>query len=250
MSSSNKIVLITGGSRGIGAATAMAAADLGYNVIVNYKANSEAAHQMVNTIRKQGKQAEAIQADISKEGDVVQLFRKVDAIGPVYALINNAATIDKQMSLVDMTAERIQRIFDTNVLGTFLSSREAVKRMSTVRGGGGGVIVNISSGAAQNGSPGDYIDYAASKGAIDTFTVGLAREVAKEGIRVNAIRPGFVDTDIHHESGVISKLDDIARQIPMGRIGKPEEIAQAILWLISDKSSFTTGAILNVTGGR
>lgn len=243
----SKVVLITGGSRGIGAATALLAAAEGYAVGVNYRKDEQSAAKIVDLIRQNGGQAIAIRADISQEKEVETLFDQVCThLGPLDALVNNAGILDTRMPLVDMPAERIRQIFEVNVVGTLLCSREAVRRMSVGRNGQGGAIVNVSSAAARLGSPFEYVDYAASKGAVDTFTIGLAKEVAKEGIRVNAVRPGFIDTDIH-EAG---RLDQVLGFVPLGRAGQAEEVAQAILWLLSDKASFTSGAIIDVAGGR
>lgn len=243
----SKVVLITGGSRGIGAATALLAAAEGYAVGVNYRKDDQSAAKIVDLICQNGGQAIAIRADISQEKEVETLFDQVCThLGPLNALVNNAGILDTRMPLADMSSERIRRIFEVNVMGTLLCSREAVRRMSVGRNGQGGAIVNVSSAAARLGSPFEYVDYAASKGAVDTFTIGLAKEVAKEGIRVNAVRPGFIDTDIH-EAG---RLDQMLGFVPLGRAGQAEEVAQAILWLLSDRASFTSGAIIDVAGGR
>jgi len=247
----SKVLIITGGSRGIGAATARLAARRGYSVCVNYLQGQPAAQEVVRAIEEENGRAIAVQADISAESDVVRLFETVDReLGRLSALVNNAATIAPQMRLEAMDAARLQRIFATNVIGTFLCSREAVRRMSTEHGGAGGAIVNVSSAAARLGSAGEYIDYAASKGAVDTLTIGLAKEVAKEGIRVNAVRPGLIYTDLHASSGEPGRVDRLKKMVAMKRGGQPEEIATAILWLLSDEASYTTGAILDVTGGR
>ncbi len=247
----NPIVLITGASRGIGAATALLAAQKGYAVAVNYQANSLAADQVVQEIRSKGGQAIAVQADVAIETEVMAMFKRIDAeLGPLTALVNNAGVIDVAARVDEMSVDRLKRMFNTNVLGSFLCAREAVRRMSTRHGGVGGVIVNVSSGAARLGSAGEYVDYAASKGAIDTFTVGLAREVATEGIRVNAVRPGIIDTDIHASGGQPERVHLAAPQIPLQRAGTALEVAQAILWLLSSESSFSIGAVLDVTGGR
>ena len=247
----NPIVLITGASRGIGAATALLAAQKGYAVAVNYQANSLAADQVVQEIRSKGGQAIAVQADVAIETEVMAMFKRIDAeLGPLTALVNNAGVIDVAARVDEMSVDRLKRMFNTNVLGSFLCAREAVRRRSTRHGGAGGVIVNVSSGAARLGSAGEYVDYAASKGAIDTFTVGLAREVATEGIRVNAVRPGIIDTDIHASGGQPERAHLAAPQIPLQRAGTALEVAQAILWLLSSESSFSIGAVLDVTGGR
>ncbi|HBL56295.1 MAG TPA: SDR family oxidoreductase [Candidatus Lambdaproteobacteria bacterium] len=245
------VLIVTGGSRGIGAATALIAGRNGYAVCVNYLKNEEAAEKIVNEINSNGGRAIAVCADISLEEEVVDLFQTVDVqLGTVSALVNNAGILETQMRIADMDAARLNRVFLTNITGSFLCAREAVKRMSRKNGGNGGAIVNVSSAAARLGSPGEYVDYAASKGAIDTFTIGLAREVAEEGIRVNAVRPGIIDTDIHASGGEPGRVDRIKGTIPMKRGGSPEEVARAIMWLLSGESSYTTGALLDVSGGR
>lgn len=246
-----EVILITGASRGIGAATALLAAQRGYAVCVNFRADRSAAEQVVHSITAAGGRAMAVAADISKESDVERLFETCDRdLGPLSALVNNAGVLDRQMRVADMDIARVHRIFATNVFGSFLCAREAVRRLSTKRGGRGGAIVNVSSGASRLGAPGEYVDYAASKGAVDTFTVGLAKEVADEGIRVNAVRPGFIYTDIHASGGEPGRVDRVKHFVPMRRGGTPEEVAHAILWLLSPDASFTTGSFLEVTGGH
>lgn len=221
-----------------------------YAVAVNYRRRQDAAEKVVETIRRSGGVALAVAADIAEEGEVEGLFETVDReLGPLAALVNNAGILERQSRLEDLDAARLRRIFDTNVVGSFLCAREAVRRLSTRHGGNGGSIVNVSSIAARLGSPGEYVDYAASKGALDTMTLGLAKEVAAEGIRVNGLRPGFVYTDIHASGGEANRVDRVKDRVPMGRGGQPEEIARAILWLLSDESTFCSGAILDVAGG-
>jgi NAD(P)-dependent dehydrogenase (short-subunit alcohol dehydrogenase family) len=247
----HRVVLITGACRGIGAATAMVAAAHGYAVAVNYKSNQQAADACVDAIRGRGGRAVAIQADVSVESDVVRLFETCDReLGPLTALVNNAGILDTQSRVEAMDAARLQRIFATNVTGAFICAREAVKRMSTKHGGRGGAIVNLSSRAAVLGSPNEYVDYAASKAAVDTLTIGLAQEVASEGIRVNAIRAGVIYTDIHASGGEPGRVDRMKASVPMRRGGTAEEVARAALWLLSDEASYTTGSFLDVSGGR
>ena len=247
----DQVLLITGGGRGIGAATALLAAQRGYAVAVNYASNSLAADEVVRTIRAGGGTAVAVQADVGDEAQVAAMFQKVDArLGRLTALVNNAGVVDVQARVDEMSVARLERMFRTNVIGSFICAREAVRRMSTRYGGAGGAIVNISSGAARLGSPGQYVDYAASKGAIDTFTIGLAKEVAAEGIRVNAVRPGLIDTEIHASGGMPDRAFELAPTVPMQRTGSADEIAGAILWLLSEEASYTTMALLDVTGGR
>ncbi|MEO8098705.1 MAG: SDR family oxidoreductase [Acidobacteriota bacterium] len=245
------VMIVTGGARGIGAATAKLAAARGYAVCINYQHSREAAHEVALEITSTGGTALAMQADISSEEAVEALFRQVDStLGRVSALVNNAATLEAQMRLEAMDTARIGRIFAVNVFGAMLCAREAVRRMSTRHGGTGGGIVNVSSGAAKYGSPGEYVDYAASKGAIETFTVGLASEVAQEGIRVNAVRPGYIYTALHAKGGEPQRVDRVKTLVPMQRGGQPEEVARAILWLLSEEASYTTGTIIDVAGGR
>jgi NAD(P)-dependent dehydrogenase (short-subunit alcohol dehydrogenase family) len=245
------IVLVTGGGRGIGAATARMAAARGYDVCVNYRVNREAAGRIVAEAEAAGRRAIAVGADVSIEADVVRMFDVCDReLGRVDALVNNAAILEKQARLDAMDAARITRVLATNVLGPFLCAREAVKRMSTKYGGRGGAIVNVSSGASRLGSPNEYIDYAASKGALDTMTTGLAREVAAEGIRVNAVRAGHVYTELHASGGEPDRVERVKSLVAMKRGGQPEEIAYAILWLLSTEASYATGAFLDVSGGN
>jgi NAD(P)-dependent dehydrogenase (short-subunit alcohol dehydrogenase family) len=245
------ILLVTGGSRGIGAATARLAAARGYAVCLSYRSNAAAAGTVVADIERAGGDAFAVQADVASETDVLRLFATVDARpGRLAVLVNNAGILERQTTLLDMEAARWQRVLATNVTGSFLCAREAVRRMSTKFGGAGGAIVNVSSMAAKLGSPGEYVDYAASKGAIDAMTIGLAREVAAEGIRVNAVRPGVIYTDIHASGGEPGRVDRVKGSVPMQRGGTAEEVAQAILWLASDEASYSTGTFIDVSGGR
>ena len=246
-----KPLLVTGGSRGIGAAVCRSAAAAGWRVAVNYRSNREAADTVVRDIQSAGGEAFAVQGDASVEADILSMFAAVDQrFGRLGALVNNAGVVDGKARLDEMDAARFERMLRINIFGPMLCAREAVKRMSTLHGGDGGAIVNVSSVAAVLGSAGEYVDYAASKGAIDTFTVGLAREVATEGIRVNAVRPGTIDTEIHASGGQPDRAARVAPMIPMRRAGRADEIAQAIVFLLSDASSYTTGAILDVSGGR
>lgn len=246
-----KVILITGASRGIGAATARLAGERGYSVCVNYRTNREAAEAVVNAIEGRGAKAVAVAADVAIEGDVVRLFETCDkTLGSLTALVNNAGILETQTRIEHIDAARVTRIFATNVVGPFVCAREAVRRMSTSHGGAGGAIVNVSSGASRLGSPGEYVDYAASKGAIDTLTIGLAQEVAQEGIRVNAVRAGFIYTEMHASGGEPNRVDRVKEFVPMKRGGSVDEVARAILWLLSDEASFTTGSFIDVTGGK
>jgi NAD(P)-dependent dehydrogenase (short-subunit alcohol dehydrogenase family) len=246
-----KVVLITGASRGIGAATALLAAQRGWAVAVNYVANSLAADGVVRQIRDAGGTAMAVQADVAIEAQVLRLFETVDAkLGRINGLVNNAGVVDMPSRVDAMTVARLERMWTTNITSSFVCAREAVKRMSTNHGGTGGSIVNLSSAAARLGSPGQYVDYAASKAAIDAFTIGLAKEVALEGIRVNAVRPGIIDTDIHASGGLPDRVSQVAPMVPMQRAGTAHEVAEAIVWLLSETSSYTTGSFVDVTGGR
>jgi NAD(P)-dependent dehydrogenase (short-subunit alcohol dehydrogenase family) len=247
----SRTVLITGGSRGIGAVTARLAGARGYAVCVNYQAHRDAADGVVRDITAAGGTALAVPGDVAVEADVARLFSACDqAFGPLTALVNNAGVVDAKTRVDEIDLARLQRMFAINVFGAFLCAREAVRRMSTAHGGAGGVIVNVSSVAARLGAPGEYVDYAAAKAAIDAFTIGLSKEVATEGIRVNAVRPGIVHTEIHASGGQPDRIGRIAPLVPMQRGGQPEEIAHAILWLLSDEASYTTGALLDVAGGR
>ncbi|HEX5534464.1 MAG TPA: SDR family oxidoreductase [Actinomycetales bacterium] len=245
------VLLITGASRGIGAATALLAAQHGYRVCVNYHRNESAAHTVVKEISDAGGTAIAVQADIGRTSDVERLFATVDdQLGLLTALVNNAGVLERQCRVEELDEERLLRVLTTNVVGSFLCAKQAVLRMSTRHGGRGGAIVNVSSAAARLGSPNEYVDYAASKGAVDTFTRGLALEVAAEGIRVNCVRPGIIHTDIHASGGDPTRVERLAGQLPMRRGGQPEEVAEAILWLLSDAASYSTGSFIDLAGGR
>jgi NAD(P)-dependent dehydrogenase (short-subunit alcohol dehydrogenase family) len=247
----SEVMLVTGASRGIGAATARLAAARGFAVAVNYKASRQAAEALVDEIAGAGGRAIAVQGDVAVEADVKRLFETVDGeLGTLGVLINNAGILEAAMRLDEMTVERWQRVLATNVVGSFLCAREAVRRMSTRHGGSGGTIVNVSSAASRLGGPGEFIDYAASKGAIDAMTIGLSKEVAREGIRVNAVRPGLIETGIHASGGQPDRVERLKDAVPMGRGGTPEEVAEAILWLASEPSSYITGVLLDVTAGR
>lgn len=247
----SKVVLVTGASRGIGAATAILAGKQGWAVAVNYVANSVAADAVVRHIVAAGGKAIAVQADVAVQADILRLFATVDEkLGRLDALVNNAGVVDMPARVDGMSVERLERMWTTNITSSFVCAAEAVKRMSTKYGGKGGAIVNLSSAAARLGSPGQYVDYAASKAAIDTFTIGLAKEVAAEGIRVNAVRPGVIDTEIHASGGLPDRVAQLASQLPMQRAGTAHEVAEAIVWLMSETSSYTTGSIVDVTGGR
>ncbi|KQZ49299.1 sugar dehydrogenase [Rhizobium sp. Root149] len=246
-----KVLLVTGGSRGIGAAVALKAAEQGWSVLINYVSNAQAADAVAAKIRNLGGAAEIVQGDTGTEDGIVAIFRAVDErFGRLDGLVNNAGVVDQTARVDEMTRERLDRMFAINVVGKIRCASEAVKRMSTRHGGQGGSIVNLSSMAAVLGSPGQYVDYAAAKGAVDTFTVGLAREVAAEGVRVNAIRPGIIDTDIHASGGLPDRAKDLAPSVPMQRAGTADEVAEAVLYLLSPQASYVTGTIMNVSGGR
>ena len=246
----NKVVIVTGGSRGIGRATALAAAGRGYRVCIGYASNEAAARSAVSAIEAKNGKAIAVKCDVGSEKDILALFKAADAFGTLGALVNNAGIVGTTSRVDEMSAERIQRMMAVNVTGSILCAREAVRRMSTRHGGKGGVIINLSSVAAKLGAPNTYVDYASSKGAIDSFTLGLGYEVAGEGIRVAAIRPGLIDTEIHASGGEPDRAHKLAHGVPMKRIGTADEIANAIVWLMSDEASYVTSAILDVSGGR
>lgn len=247
----NKVILVTGGSRGIGAATVLAAAKQGWQVCINYRNHQADADTLVDVVNSGNGMARCFRADVGNQDQVRDLFRFVDReFGRLDALVNNAGIIDQTARIEQMSQQRLERMFHINVIGSFLCAGEAVRRMSSSRGGQGGAIVNVSSAASRLGSPGEFIDYAASKGAIDTLTIGLAREVAAEGIRVNAVRPGLIDTDIHADTGDLDRPSRLAPSVPMQRTGQPDEVADCILWLLSEQASYVTGSILDVAGGR
>jgi NAD(P)-dependent dehydrogenase (short-subunit alcohol dehydrogenase family) len=247
----NKVIVITGGGRGIGAATAKLAASRGYKVCINYRHSKKAAHALIDEIDADSGNVIAVPGDVSSESEVTNMFKVVDdKLGPITALVNNAGVLEKQMRVIDIDSARLSRILNTNVIGSFLCAREAVKRMSTNQGGKGGAIVNVSSAASRLGSAGEYVDYAASKGAIDTFTIGLSREVAGEGIRVNAVRPAFIYTDMHADGGEPERVNRIKESLPMKRGGHPIEVANAIMWLLSEEASYATGTFIDLAGGR
>ncbi|USD21756.1 SDR family oxidoreductase [Microbulbifer variabilis] len=247
----NKVALITGGSRGIGAATAKLLAQRGYQIAISHRERRKQAEDLVNELQSLGVTAIAARADITSEDEIVRLFEKVDQnLGPINSLVNNAAVIKPQMRVELMDSQRINEILRTNITGTLLCCREAIKRMSTKSGGSGGTIVNISSAASRSGSPNEYIDYAASKGAVDTLTIGLSQEVAGEGIRVNGVRPGFIYTEMHADGGEPDRIERVKSAIPLKRGGQAEEVAKAVAWLLSDESTFTTGSFIDVAGGK
>lgn len=251
MTSDYPVIVITGGSRGIGAATAVLAAQREYRVVISYRQKRDAADAVISAIADAGGDGLAVPADVAIEADVVRLFEAIDArFGRLDALVNNAGILDRQMSVADMSVERIRRTLDVNVVGPFLCAREAVRRMAISRGGRGGGIVNVSSRAAQYGSPNEYVDYAASKGAIDSFTIGLAQEVAADGIRVNAVRVGHIYTELHASGGEPDRVERVKHMVPMKRGGQPAEVARGILWLLSPDASYTTGSFLDISGGR
>jgi len=247
---SNPVAIVTGGSRGIGRAVSLLLAERGYAICLSYVSDSAAAQAVVDAITAKGGTALAVRSDVGDEADVIALFQAADKLGRLAALVNNAGVVDLKSDVADMSAARLKRMMNTNVVGSFLCAREAVRRMSTKRGGAGGAIVNLSSVAARLGGPGQFVDYAASKGAIDSLTVGLAREVAGEGIRVNAVAPGIIATEIHASGGEPDRVERLGPGVPMGRAGTAEEVAAPIAWLISEEAAYTTGAILDVGGGR
>lgn len=245
-----EVCIITGGSRGIGAACVRRAVEAGYAVCFSYVSNTDAAEELCNEMKSAGGEVKAVQGDVASETDVLKLFSEASTMGAITALVNNAGIVDYSQRVEDYSVERLQRMFAVNVIGSMLCAREAVKLMSTKHGGKGGSIINLSSAAAYLGSPNQYVDYASSKAAIDTFTKGLALEVADEGIRVNAVRPGLIDTDIHASGGELGRVEKLEHMVPMKRGGSADEIAKAVLWLMGDGASYVTGDCLNVTGGR
>lgn len=244
------VAIITGGSRGIGRACALGLAEDGYDVVVNYAGNKAAADEVVAAIVAGGRKAVAVQGDVANEADVAAIFAAADKLGTLKALVNNAGVVDVAQPVVEMSAARLRRMFDINVMGSFFCAREAIRRMSTRLGGKGGAIVNLSSIAPRLGAPGQYVDYAAAKGAIDAFTLGLGREVANEGIRVNGVQPGLIETDIHASGGIPDRIETLKNTIPIKRGGTAEEIAEAVRWLVSDKASYAVGSLITVSGGR
>ena len=248
---SDKVLLVTGGSRGIGAATARLAAAQGWAVAVNYTANSLAADEVVRAIRASGGTAMAVQANVADEAQVLRMFEHIDAkFGRLTGLVNNAGVVDRGQPVAEHSVARWRRMFDINVIGSLLCAREAVRRMGTAYGGAGGSIVNLSSAAARLGSPNEYVDYAAAKAAIDAFTIGLAKEVAPQGIRVNAVRPGLIDTEIHASGGRPNRVEELKQHVPMGRGGTADEVAEVIVWLLSEAASYTTMSLIDVSGAR
>lgn len=245
----SQVVLITGSSRGIGAKTAKLFAENGYSIVLNYQNSSDEANKLKTEIQALGAQCIAVQADVSKESEVTKLFKEADKLGPLSVLVNNVGILEKQCKVSEISVERFKNILEVNVLSCFLCTKEAIKRMALSEGGKGGAIVNVSSGAAKTGSPNEYVDYAASKGAMDSFTKGTAMELADEGIRVNGVRPGLIYTEMHASGGEPNRVDRLKTKIPLQRGGMPSEVAEAIFWLASEKSSFVTGSFIDTTGG-